>query len=155
MEQTMQEVKEWTEKSGLTIIETNGLTVEKITNFISNIKEKTIDDLYDILGQILSYNTFLKSSRSSLNVQLIYYQNKFDSKIHKMSPEVRAMEGNKYLTKEECLAKTISMDSELMQLADVLESIRLKYNKIKDMPHQIDRISDYIKEVIHRKTSNV
>lgn len=130
-------------------IENTGLTVEQIVDFCNgNLKEKTLDELFDMMSKVSAYALYIKNLKGTTLAFLNIKQEELDRKLYLMTQKVEGQ----YLTKEEKKAQVIASNEGIRKLSNKCLELKAKYNKVRDICYAVDNIMGNMK-LYYRKAN--
>lgn len=141
------EIKEWSLKVGLFVMNKPTLTVKQIIEAVSKSKTLTAEELLDIISQASAYNIYLKTLKGTILAQVTAAESAFKRRMYLETQRVE----NKFLKIEEKEAQVSASLKDVAELENNLLLLRMKYSKIKDIPLAIDNAIENMKMAYARK----
>ena len=141
------EIKEWSQKAGLSPIAKLNISVEDIVQFCSKkTNDISINDLEDIILKSIAYNIYIKSMKGAILARITQLSDILRQKIG-----IQTQQMDKWLNRDEKESAVIVSSNELKTMNDELVQLRMKYSRIKDIPLSLDTAIGHFKFLLNRK----
>lgn len=123
-------------------IEDPGLTCAEIVDVQGDaLEEMSLDELENFMLRVASYNTYLKSQKSSLDAQLIILRAELTNAMALRTYNHK----EQFVSNDEKRAIVLGNSSELASLHDKIIAIEAKIAKLAPIPFAIDKKMDLIR----------
>jgi len=144
----IQEVRQWSDKIGISQLKTHNLPSNILTIDIEQLKNMDAEQIEGLLLQLSAYNIFLRSEKGRALANLTFLDDKHKRQLYLAT---QRLENSKFKSKEEREALALMLDGELARLHDQVVTARVKYNKLYDIPAGLDNLMNNIKIYYNRR----
>jgi hypothetical protein len=150
IQESFQEISDWSSKTGLYPISDPVLTCDYITSITSgDINAMSLDEIEELMLKVSSYNVYLKSQKASTEAQIYIIENELNRilyfEISNLGPEFKF----KSLNEKDSIVQITH--PEISDLKRKLSLLKAKLFRIKDVPFAIDKKLELIKLKYQRK----
>lgn len=145
-----QKISKWVTENGIYPIKYSCLSCNDIINIDTKfLHTATLEEIEDLINKFSSYVIYLKSVKSSIEVQIQIIDSELNNDIFKIVSSL----GSDYQYKSigEKISTIKSMYPEIDKRSFELNILKAKLLKIKDMPYSIEKKIDIFKMIYNRR----
>ena len=145
-----QKISSWVTENGIYPMKYTSLSCNDIINIDTKfLHNTTLEEIEDLINKFSSYSMYLKSVKSSIEVQIQIIDSELNSDIFKIVGSL----GSDYQYKSigEKISAIKSMYPEIDKRSFELNVLKAKLLKIKDVPYSIEKKIDIFKMIYNRR----
>lgn len=139
---------EWAEETGSSRCERPDLTVAEITEFMANgLSDRETTEVEDFLCRIGAYNLWLRNTAGSVLAMIRELEAKLNRGVARHMRSV----SKQYAALEVKEAMILNKHPDLAKIHDRLTRLRMRYDKIRNLPQSIDASMRTIENALRRR----